>query len=135
MLNQIFLIIIFLILYVVVYIYLKPFKYHTKYKNSTLLLKLSYLGYLLIAMILLCYNLFFTNKSLYNTDGSITGSYVYIVILLMLVGYIVPNIGILIRRKIKNRENYNNIFSMINISVAAFFLLILFMSEWALKYM
>ncbi len=114
---------VFTFLIVVSFILLKPFRLHQKRPISTISLKVSYLLFLITFIILTYLILFYADIPDEGTmvgDGLIM-SICYIVII---SSFFIPNIGIMLRRKIKKgRQYYNIAFTVINI----FFLLAMFL--------
>ena len=106
---------VFTFLIVVSFILLKPFRAHQKRPISTVLLKVTYLVFLVAFIILAYLILFFADIP---DEGSMAGdgmvmSICYIVIML---SFFIPNLGIMLRRKVKKIRTYYNIaFSIINL--------------------
>jgi hypothetical protein len=109
----------FLFIYVIAILLLKPMRFHVKRKYSTAALKFSYLIYLAVFLIFTYLFLFYKdNMFFYFEDPEDPRSTIHFVMLLL--GFFIPNIGILIRRKFKHRKVYNLIFSFINFSFAVY---------------
>jgi len=123
-LLHIILFIVFLLTFIMAYNYVKPFLINRKRKYSTLSLKLSYLIYLIFLLVFVfLFLLFGADKVEYRITDSV---FFGVLILLFL-----PNIGILIRRKIKNvRIIYNYLFSVINIVATYYLILKLSQNNW-----
>ena len=123
-LLHIVLFIVFLLTYIMAYNYVKPFLINRKRKYSTLSLKLTYLIYLAFLLIFMfLFLLFGANQVEYR----ITDSVFFSVLLLLFL----PNIGILIRRKVKNiRVIYNYIFTVINLSATYYLIIKLIENRW-----
>ena len=123
-LLHIILFIVFLLTFIMAYNYLKPFRINRKRKYSTLSLKLSYLIYLIFLLFFVfLFLLFGADKVEYRITDSV---FFGVLILLFL-----PNIGILIRRKIKNiRTIYNYLFTTINIVATYYLLMKLSQNNW-----
>lgn len=123
-LLHIILFIVFLLTFIMAYNYVKPFRINRKRKYSTLSLKLSYLIYLIFLLVFVfLFLLFGADKVEYR----ITDSLFFGVLILLFL----PNIGILIRRKIKNiRIIYNYLFSVINIVATYYLILKLSQNNW-----
>jgi len=132
-LNQIFTVIAFIILFIVTYFYLHPLRMHKKLKYSTLVLKFSYLSYQVIGMWLAYMFMFFRNKTMFTNMDTVSSNVVYLILALLIIGYIIPTVGILIRRRVKNRESYNVLLSTINIGYIVLFVLLLFATNWGVK--
>jgi len=123
-LLHIILFIVFLLTFIMAYNYLKPFRINRKRKYSTLSLKLSYLIYLIFLLLFVfLFLLFGADKVEYRITDSV---FFGVLILLFL-----PNIGILIRRKIKKiRTIYNYLFTTINIVATYYLLMKLSQNNW-----
>ncbi|MCF8378061.1 MAG: hypothetical protein K9H49_00710 [Bacteroidales bacterium] len=110
---------VFAFLIVVSIVLLKPFRVNQKRPISTILLKVSYLLFLIAFIILAYLILFFASipdDTSLGTDRTVL-SICYIIIML---SFFIPNLGIMLRRKVKKvRFYYNIVFTVINI----FFLL------------
>lgn len=103
----------FLFLYLVAIIILKPMRYHVKRKYSTMALKFSYLIYLAIFLIFTYLFIFFNDIGSAMEDPN--NSKAMFQFSLLLLSFLIPNTGILIRRRIKWRKQFNIIMSFINI--------------------
>jgi uncharacterized membrane protein YhaH (DUF805 family) len=80
---------------------------------STLALKVTYLAYLAIYMIFV-FSLIFNPDNKINSQ-EITEKWLKFYLVIFLIITLIPNIGILIRRKIKkSREKFNIAFSVFN---------------------
>lgn len=108
----------FLFIYLVAIILLKPMRFHVKRKYSTSSLKFSYLMYLAIFLIFSYLFMFYNTGILYLEDPDNPRTLTHFC-LLMLV-FIIPNVGILIRRKIKKRSGYNIFFTVMNLICGAY---------------
>jgi hypothetical protein len=104
----------FLLLYLIAIIILKPLRQHVKRKYSTIALKFSYLLYLAIFLIFTYLFMFYNGgaASIYLEDPDNPKAIVHFSFLLL--AFIIPNTGILIRRKIKWRKEFNIIMSFVN---------------------
>ena len=104
---------------------------HRKRKKSTVTLKLTYLLYLAV-FLCFTYLLLFGNKELREDDVPYDTLF-NIHFLLFLTATIIPNIGIMVRKKIKkNRVEYNVMFSVINFLYFLYLLYLCVSREWAL---
>jgi len=105
----------FLLLYLIAIIILKPMRFHVKWKYSTIALKFSYLIYLAIFLIFTYLFMFYNggSASIYLEDPEDPRAMLHFSILLL--AFIIPNTGILIRRKIRWRKEFNIIMSIINL--------------------
>ena len=118
------LIVVFLIIYVLAFIIVKPFLLNYKRLVSTLSLKISYLIYL--ATLLICVYLF-----MFYGPSDIENQLREIFFFVLLVCLFIPNLGILFRRNIKkHRKYYNYIFSVINLSITIFLIIKLNQLNW-----
>ncbi len=116
-LGAVFIIFIFLLAYA----YLKPHQLHKRRLVSTLLLKLSYLTYLLVLLIVV-YLSALVRHGLENVFYGIE-FFAFLIVLF------VPNIGILARKLehfSKKREGYNYFFTVVNI-LSIFAILIMYL--------
>ncbi|MEE4198729.1 MAG: hypothetical protein V2I54_13910 [Bacteroidales bacterium] len=118
--------IVFLTIYLLAFVVIKPFLINYKRKISTLSLKISYLIYL--AMLLVCVYLFmFFGPSDIEYQLS---NMAFVIFLLLLF---IPNLGILLRRKFqKIRIFYNYFFSGINLGISYFLIHKLIQNQWFL---
>ena len=92
------------------YAYLKPHRLHKRRLVSTLLLKTSYLLYLLILMITIYLSVF--------VNGGLEKVFFGVEIFVFLVVILVPTIGIFARNLgqfSKKRDGYNYFFSVVNV--------------------
>jgi hypothetical protein len=128
---QTFFLIGYVILYVVTILILQPFRYHRRRLKSTIFLKMSYLLYL-ASFLAFTYLLLFGKKDISESEKPYDTLF-NIHFLFFLTSTIVPNVGIMIRRRIrKSRVDYNILVSIINL-IYFFYLLFLCVShKWAL---
>ena len=109
-LNYILGAIFVIIIFALAYAYLKPHQLHKRRLVSTLLLKISYLIYLLVLLIIVYLSAL--------VKGGLEEVFFGIEFFAFLIVLFVPNIGIL-ARKIghfsKKREEYNYFFTVVNI--------------------
>ena len=109
-LNHILGIIFFIIIFSVAYAYLKPHQLHKRRLFSTLLLKLSYLFYVLVLCIIVYLSALFKgglNKVFYGIEF-----FAFLIVLFA------PTIGIFARKLShfsKKREGYNYFFTVVNV--------------------
>lgn len=105
-LGAIFIVIIFSLAYA----YLKPHQLHKRRLVSTLLLKISYLSYLLVLLIVV-----YLASLVKGGLGEVFYGVEFFAFLIVLFA---PNIGILARKLgpfSKKRENYNYFFTIVNV--------------------
>ena len=114
-LSRILVITGFSMIFMLAAVFLHPFRVNKKRKNSTYLLKFSYLLFLLVILSFFYY-LSFLELEIKEKITEVN----YILIILSLF---VPNTGILLRRNFKEyRIVYNCVFSGINLIVVVFLL-------------
>ncbi len=119
---------VFLIVFITAWTSLKPFKLHRKRKISTLALKLSYLIYLAVYMIFIFVLIFNPENKINSQDISEKWLKFYLAIFLMIT--LIPNLGILIRRKVKkDRDKFNITFSVFN-AVSLLIIIVLISSNF-----
>jgi hypothetical protein len=109
-LNHILGIVFIIIIFALAYAYLRPHQLHKRRLVSTLLLKVSYLFYLLILLIVVYLSIL--------VKGGLEEVFFGIEFFAFLIVLFVPNIGIFARklgRFSKNRESYNYFFTVVNI--------------------
>ena len=112
-LSRILVITGFSMIFMLAAVFLRPFRVNVKRKNSTYMLKFSYLAYLLVALSFFYY-LVFLKIEIHEKTSEF--NYIF-----MILSLFVPNIGILLRRKFKsNRIIYNYFFSGINFIIIIF---------------
>jgi hypothetical protein len=119
-LNHILSIIFIIIIFSLVYAYLKPHQLHKRRLVSTLLLKITYLFYLLILLVIIYLSAL--------VRGGLEEVFFGIEFFAFLVVLFVPTIGILARKLgylSKRRESYNYFFTVINI-LSAIAVLVMF---------
>jgi hypothetical protein len=115
-LGVVFIVIIFSLAYA----YLKPHQLHKRRLVSTLLLKVTYLFYLLVLLIVIYLSAL--------VKGGLENVFYGIEFFAFLIVLFVPNIGILARKLghfSKKRESYNYFFTVVNI-LATLAILIMF---------
>jgi Kef-type K+ transport system membrane component KefB len=109
-LNHILGVVFIIIVFALAYAYLKPHQFHKRRMVSTLLLKASYLLYLLVLLIII-YLSALVKDGLNKVFPDIAG-FAFLVVLF------VPTIGIFARKLgqfSKKREEYNYFFSVVNV--------------------
>ena len=109
-LNHILGVVFIIIIFSLAYAYLKPHQLHKRRLVSTLLLKVSYLFYLLVLLIVVYLSAL--------VKGGLEEVFYGIEFFAFLIVLFVPNIGIFARklgRFSKNRESYNYFFTVVNI--------------------
>jgi len=109
-LNHILGVVFIILVFALAYAYLKPHQLHHRRLASTLLLKLSYLFYLLVLLIVIYFSAL--------VRGGLEEVFFGIEFFAFLVVLFVPNIGIFARKLghfSKKREGYNYFFTVVNI--------------------
>jgi hypothetical protein len=128
---QTFFLIGYVVLFVVTILILRPFRYHKRRQKSTIMLKISYLLYLL-SFLAFTYLLLFGKKDI-NKSEEPYDTLFNIHFLFFLTSTIVPNVGIMIRRRIKKKRIEYNVLASIIILLYFFYLSWLCVSHtWAL---
>ncbi len=128
---QFFFLVGYIVLFIVSIIILRPFRVHKKRRGSTMSLKISYLFFLAL-FLLFTYLLLFGDKP--STDNDQPYDSIFnIYFLIFLSATIVPNVGIMVRRRIKkNRVEYNILFTVVNMLYGMYLLFLVVSGEWAL---
>ncbi len=120
----------FLLLFIVSIIIIRPFRIHRKRPKSTISLKLSYLIYLVIFLLLSYLVLFFNGKSALEEEPIEDTSF-FIYYGVVITAFIVPNLAIMLRRKIKRfREAYNIVFTIVNVLISLALIHIITIIPW-----
>ncbi|MBA7529807.1 hypothetical protein ES705_22006 [subsurface metagenome] len=128
---QFFFLVGYIILFTVSIIILRPFRVHKRRRNSTVSLKISYLLFLALFLVF-TYLLLFGNKIIEEEDQPYDSIF-NIYFLIFLTSTIVPNVGIMVRRRIKkNRVEYNAMFTIVNMLYALYLLFLVMTGQWAL---
>ena len=128
---QFFFLVGYIILFIVSIIILRPFRIHKRRRGSTISLKISYLIFLAL-FLAFTYMLLFGDKVKDENDQPYDSIF-NIYFLIFLTATIVPNIGIMIRRRIKkNRVEYNILFTIVNLLYALYLLFLIVSGQWAL---
>jgi len=115
----------FAVMYVLAWILLQPTVIHRKRKVSTLFLKITYLFYLAVVLAFVYFLTFYTKDlEVFFTNLHFT---------LILFSVFIPTVAMLARRKVRKwRSLYNALFSLLNLIIVAF-LIILFMQILAFR--
>lgn len=128
---QFFFLVGYIILFIVSIIILRPFRVHKRRRDSTVALKISYLIFLALFLVF-TYMLLFGIKVIDENDQPYDSIF-NIYFLIFLTATIVPNVGIMIRRRIKkNRTEYNILFTLINLLYSLYLLFLIVSGQWAL---
>jgi hypothetical protein len=109
----------FLLIYIIAIIILKPFRIHHKRPVSTILIKASYLIYL-ACFLLMAYMILFFSASSEPAEEVDDEKVLNMLTVFSVFAFFIPNIGIMIRRRIGTwRVAYNYIVTALNILIAA----------------
>jgi hypothetical protein len=128
---QTFFLIGYCILFIVTVIIIRPLRYHKHRQKSTILLKFSYLFYL-VSFLAFTYLLLFGKKVAAESEQPYETLF-NIHFLFFLTSTIIPNVGIMIRRKIKkNRMEYNLMVSVINLLYFVYLTYLCVSHKWEL---
>ena len=120
-LNHILGVIFIVLIFSLAYAYLKPHQLHKRRLVSTLLLKISYLTYLLVLLIVIYLSAL--------VKGGLEEVFFGVEFFAFLIVLFVPTIGIFARKLghfSKNRESYNYFFSIVNVLSIIVILLMFF---------
>lgn len=108
----------FLLIYIIAIIILKPFRIHRKRPVSTILIKASYLIYL-ACFLLMAYLILFFSASSEPAEEVDEEKILNALTIFSIFAFFIPNIGIMIRRRINTwRVTYNYIAAGLNILIA-----------------
>ena len=108
----------FLLIYIIAIIILKPFRIHRKRPVSTILIKASYLVYL-ACFLLMAYLILFFSASAEPTEDVDEERILNVLTVFSIFAFFIPNIGIMIRRRIDTwRVTYNYILTALNFLIA-----------------
>jgi len=119
-LNHILGVVFIIFIFSLAYAYLKPHQLHKRRLVSTLLLKITYLFYLLVLLIVVYFSAL--------VKGGLEDVFMGIEFFAFLIVLFIPNIGILARKLghfSKKRESYNYFFTVVNI-LSAIAILVMF---------
>jgi len=108
----------FLLIYIIAIIILKPFRIHRKRPVSTILIKASYLIYL-ACFLLMAYLILFFSASSEPAEEVDEEKVLNTLTVFSIFAFFIPNIGIMIRRRIVNwRIPYNYVVTVLNIVIS-----------------
>ena len=108
----------FLLIYIIAIIILKPFRIHRKRPVSTILIKASYLIYL-ACFLLMAYLILFFSSSAEPSEEVDEEKILNMLTVFSIFAFFIPNIGIMIRRRISSwRVSYNYIVTALNMLIA-----------------
>lgn len=128
---QTFFLIGYLLLFVVTLLILRPFRYNRQRMKSTIALKVSYLLFLAVFLVF-TYLLLFGKKEPPDADSLYAGLF-NVHFLFFLSSLLIPNIGIMARRRVKKkRKEYNLIFTLINLIYFIYLMFLCVTRKWAI---
>jgi hypothetical protein len=104
----------FFFIFFVAIVMLKPMSFHAQRKISTAMLKFSYLSYLAIFLIFAYFFMFYGGNNFFNIPHAAEANN-SVHFSMMVMAFFVPNLGIMIRRKVKMRSTFNSTMSTLNI--------------------
>ena len=108
----------FLLIYIIAIIILKPFRIHRKRPVSTIFIKASYLIYL-VCFLLMAYLILFFLPAAEPAEELDEERILNSLTVFSILAFFIPNIGIMIRRRILSwRVTYNYLISGLNIVIA-----------------
>ena len=108
----------FLLIYIIAIIILKPFRIHRKRPMSTIFLKASYLIYL-ACFLLMAYLILFFSATTDPSEDVDEERILNLLTIFSVLAFFIPNIGIMIRRRISNwRVTYNYVVTALNILIS-----------------
>lgn len=123
----------FLLIYIIAIIILKPFRVHRKRPLSTIFIKASYLVYLACFMLMAYLILFFSATAEPAEDVDEERIFNALTIFSVLA-FFIPNIGIMIRRRIGSwRVTYNYVVTALNILIAMGLILFMIDLPWQFR--
>lgn len=106
----------FVFLIIVSFIILRPFRVHRTRRTSTIALKLSYLLYLIVFISLIYLILFFSEIP--EEELMIDDWLMKIIYIIIVISFFIPNLAIMLRRKVKKlRQQYNIFFTIVNVLI------------------
>lgn len=108
----------FLLIYIIAIIILKPFRIHRKRPVSTVFIKVSYLVYL-ACFLLMAYLILFFAPAIEPEENVDEERILNALTVFSILAFFIPNIGIMVRRRIGNwRVSYNYLVSAFNLFFA-----------------
>ncbi len=123
----------FLLIYIIAIIILKPFRMHRKRPVSTIFIKASYLLYLACFM-LMAYLILFFSASAEPSEDVDEERILNVLTVFSVLAFFIPNIGIMIRRRIGTwRVTYNYLITVLNLLIAAGLIWFMIDLPWQFK--
>jgi hypothetical protein len=128
---QIFFLLGYIVLFIITIIILKPFKLHKRRPKSTISLKFSYLLYL-ASFLVFTYLLLFGKKEFTEIDQPYETLF-NIHFIFFLTSTLIPNLGIMIRRRIKKKRiDFNVLMTVINLLYFIYLTYLCVSDKWAM---
>lgn len=128
---QIFFLLGYIILFIITIIILKPFKLHKRRPKSTISIKLSYLLYL-ASFLVFTFLLLFGKKEFTESDQPYETLF-NIHFIFFLTSTLIPNLGIMIRRRIKKKRiEFNVLMTVINLLYFTYLTYLCVSDKWAM---
>ena len=123
----------FLLIYIIAIIILKPFRIHRKRPMSTIFLKASYLVYL-ACFLLMAYLILFFSATTEPSEDVDEERILNLLTVFSVLAFFIPNIGIMIRRRISNwRVTYNYVVSALNMLISIGLIWFILDMPWQFK--
>ena len=123
----------FLLIYIIAIIILKPFRIHRKRPMSTIFLKASYLIYL-ACFLLMAYLILFFSATTEPSEDVDEERILNLLTVFSVLAFFIPNIGIMIRRRISNwRVTYNYVVTALNILISLGLIWFILDMPWQFK--
>lgn len=123
----------FLLIYIIAIIILKPFRIHRKRPMSTIFLKASYLVYL-ACFLLMAYLILFFSATTEPSEDVDEERILNLLTVFSVLAFFIPNIGIMIRRRISNwRVTYNYAVSALNVLISLGLIWFILDMPWQFK--
>lgn len=123
----------FLLIYIIAIIILKPFRIHRKRPMSTIFLKASYLVYL-ACFLLMAYLILFFSATTEPSEDVDEERILNLLTVFSVLAFFIPNIGIMIRRRISNwRVTYNYAVTALNILISLGLIWFILDMPWQFK--
>jgi uncharacterized membrane protein YqaE (UPF0057 family) len=123
----------FLLIYIIAIIILKPFRLHRKRPVSTIFIKASYLLYLACFM-LMAYLILFFSASAEPAEDVDEERILNVLTVFSVLAFFIPNIGIMIRRRIGTwRVTYNYLITVLNLLIASGLIWFMIDLPWQFK--
>ena len=115
----------FLVIFLVAFLLLKPFRMNMKRPYSTMTLKLTYLVYLVFALFFTYMFMFYNGERvLYLEDVEDPRATIHFI--LMLTTLFVPNAAVFVRRRFRRRTVYNTFFSFVNVLCTGYYTFLIY---------